>query len=306
MTALKKSVAEDPSISVGADSNFLKRIPFPGFKDAATARKHKESLDIDVNIDKNGGLTSTMHQLKPKPEPVVPAGPVEREISLAEILQAITTSRDDICNVLSRDGISQDVRKVLSSVLDRFEHVEKNAQSFVDGNAVVASVERTLSALPKYADEEIAEKRRLRAEVEAMVAEFVAVEKSSASIEFKKQRKIELLESFGLPKWRGKRVDGDPITFLNTHYRKWLPAQVIFNAEVRIMDRELVDGIHQELYKSNPPRKNPLLKKVDLTNLKAAGILGTAQSQAIAKGYVESRPIFRRAASLRERAKRAT
>lgn len=174
---------------------------FPGL----ISELEQDALDKHEKINTVDGLTlGTMEAACPASEEVPqmqPVQPVEREISLAEILQAITTSRDDISNVLRSGDVSPPVQAVLLAMLDRFEHVEKNAQSCVYGNAVVASVERTLSTLSQYSDEEIAEMRRLRAEVEEMVSEFKKVEKSRDSAELKERKKVDILRKYEVQKW---------------------------------------------------------------------------------------------------------
>lgn len=291
MTALKKRLAQNPSISVKADSDFLVGIPFPGFMDAAAVREYQKKLDTDVDINRIGGLTSTMLPPAPEPEPTPPAKPVEREISLAEILQAVAKSKDDIASLLSGGDVSPSVQAVLSAMLNRFEHVEKNAQSFVYGNAVVASAERTLSALPQYSDEKIAEMRRLRAEVEEMVRDFKKVEKSRDSADLKEQRKVDILRKYGVQKWT--RATYGHLTagcdFLTQHYKRWLDAGVIFKDDLRHIESALVKRIENEVLRGSVAI-DPIPTRDVRTNKEAVGLLAVSgERQSVAKSIVSQR-----------------
>ena len=75
----------------------------------------------------------------------------------------------------------------------------------LDQNSTEAALRRVEELKYKYTPEQITHMRELRAEVEAIIAE---VEKSDTQI-------LEaVLKKHGIPKFRGKVVDGNPIDFL--------------------------------------------------------------------------------------------
>ncbi len=132
--------------------------------------------------------------------------------------------------------------------------------------------------------------RKLRAEVEEMVAKFDAVDKDrNLSDEDKKQAKLTLLKSYGVQKYRGKKIDGDPIAFVERSdtYGRFIEAEVIFKADVRKMDKELVAILNQEIHRSK--HLDPLVTEERLTELQAAGVLGSQLQQRHALGYISTR-----------------
>lgn len=128
--------------------------------------------------------------------------------------------------------------------------------------------------------------RRLRAKVETMLAEFIAVDRHEKNAESKNQAKLTLLKKYGIPKWAGKRKNGgvSAYDFLMKHYGHWIRASVIFKDEVRCMDAQLVNHINTDHHRIGT--EDPLLTKTRRTDLYATGVFGAdRQTSATAMQY---------------------
>lgn len=128
--------------------------------------------------------------------------------------------------------------------------------------------------------------RRLRAEVETMLAEFIAVDRHEKNVESKNRAKLALLKKYSIPKWVGKRKNGgvSAYDFLMKHYGHWIRASVIFKDEVRCMDAQLVNHVNVDHHRIGS--EDPLLTKTKRTDLYATGVLGAdRQTSATAMQY---------------------
>jgi hypothetical protein len=263
------------------------------FADPAIQGMAKSRLDKDDKIDNFGGLHSTVLDLSQHREPTPPATPVEPEISLAEILRAIESVQGDIDFCIGHSNTSPEVRERLLRARGTLSGIGKNAptHSHMKKKGVAASVEEVLSTPQNYSAEKIAEMRRLRAEVEAMVAEFVAVEKSRETAIDKKNQKVELLKKYGLEKWAGA-VYGDftaGTTFVKHHYKRWLDAGVFFRDDLRHMDSDLVRRIESEINRGHV-LVDPVPVMAERTNREASGILSKSpERQAVARAVIAVR-----------------
>lgn len=263
-------------------------------------------IDKKRKASTNNGLTPAMLETPPVTvEPIAQPAPVERPRTLEETLQAvIEPSIDDLAEVMKHPDLLPEVRVVLERVHGRLSSAKQGAPSLSHAKVkggVVSSVEDVLSSLPKYTDEEVAEMRQLRAEVEAMVAEFVAVDESRESAIDKNNRKIELLKKYGLEKWGGAAY-GDlaaGTAFVKQHYKRWLDAGVIFKDELRCMDSELVTRVRDEVYRGRV-HDDPIPTIDKKTNRQAAGLLSTGYRQAVAVAVVSGRASQRDAKRFRQ------
>jgi hypothetical protein len=148
--------------------------------------------------------------------------------------------------------------------------------------------------------------RKYRAEVTTIVDKFRAVEKdTNLSDKEKKERKLELLNSYNIPKWPGRKKDrddinsvsrGDPITFLNEHYRSWIEKKVIFKFDIRLMDFELVEDLRDDGRIRKGICSDPLMTKINYTEYVAIGVFGDEFDQQIALATIRARPFQRQLA----------
>lgn len=190
----------------------------------------------------------------------------------------------------------ESVHKRLERVLERndlrspfaermFAFATREIQSAVSASnelsGIVDSIDEAGLKAPLNA-REVAKMRRMREEVETMVAEFVAVDQSKKSPVVKERMKLVLLEKFGLPKWVGKRRNGgiSAYDFLMVHYGRWVRAGVIFRAEVRHMDNQLVVSINSDHHAYGLP--DPLLSQTKKSELLATGLFGVDKQQGAA------------------------
>lgn len=128
--------------------------------------------------------------------------------------------------------------------------------------------------------------RRLRAEVETMLAEFIAVDQCEKDADLENDAKLALLTKYGIPKWVGKRKNGgiSAYDFLMAHYGHWIRLGVIFKDEVRCMDAQLVNHVNTDHHRIGS--EDPLLAKTRRTDLYATGVFGTdRQTSATAIQY---------------------
>lgn len=148
-------------------------------------------------------------------------------------------------------------------------------------SGIVDSVEKAGVKTPLNA-REVAKMRRMREEVETMVAEFVAVDQSKKSPVVKDRMKLKLLEKHGIPKWLGKRNNGGVSAheFLNEHYGHLIRARVIFKAEVRYMDSKLSAALDADQHRYGI--EDPLLTRTKSGELLATGLFGTEKQMTAA------------------------
>lgn len=134
-------------------------------------------------------------------------------------------------------------------------------------------------------------KMLLRDQVEAMVAEFVAVDESLSDREEKRHNKLLLLHKYGIPKWVGKRKNGGVTAheFLKRYYGHWIDEGVIFKSDVRRMDRDLVAQIGED--SRNYKRHDPLMAEKERTEMFATGVLGEKR-QILAQATLAGRVAY--------------
>lgn len=190
----------------------------------------------------------------------------------------------------------ESVHKRLERVLERndlrspfaermFAFATREIQSAISASnelsGIVDSIDEAGLKAPLNA-REVAKMRRMREEVETMVAEFVAVDQSKKSPVLKERMKLKLLEKYGLPKWIGKKKNGgiSAYDFLMAHYGRWVQAGVIFKAEVRRMDSQLVANVGSDHHSYKLP--DPLLTQTKRSELLATGLFGAGKQKAAA------------------------
>ena len=160
----------------------------------------------------------------------------------------------------------------------------KKQDEMMEPDSTEAALQRVEDLKRKYTPEQITEMRRLRAEVEAMVAKFDAVDKDkNLSSEDKSLARLALLQSFGIQKYRGKIIDGDPITFLGRTdtYGRFIQSETIFKFEIRRMDKELIVALMNTLMRDENA-VDPLMTEDQYTELVAAGVFGGIREQELA------------------------
>lgn len=157
-----------------------------------------------------------------------------------------------------------------------------------------AALKRVEELKRRYTPEQIVEMRKLRAEVEEMVSEFEAVDKDkNLSDEAKKRAKLELLSKYNIPKYRGKRIDGDPVEFVvrSDTYGRFIRSDVIFKADLRKIDKELVALINQEVHHQHT--KDPLLSRIHYTEMVASGVFSDSNKTMTAIAMVAKRSCYK-------------
>ena len=158
---------------------------------------------------------------------------------------------------------------------------------------------KELPNFPKFTQEKTERTRRLREEVEMMVAEFKVIDDSVGD---ENEEKNRLLKKYGIRKWLGKSKDkeiskaelidelrsyGDPIKFIRIWYGRWIDAGVIFKNEIRIIDKKLVTDIRNKVSRSTA--KDPMLDRTECTEFLANGVFGQEEAQAIARANINAR-----------------
>lgn len=121
--------------------------------------------------------------------------------------------------------------------------------------------------------------RRLRAEVEEMLAEFEKAEENDRE---------KVLAKYGITKFQGRRIHGDPVVFIRdpkNGYVRFL--DVLFKAEVRRVNKTLADALREVL--RGLPENDPLMTEDERTEMMAAGILGDEKQQQFAILMVKRR-----------------
>jgi hypothetical protein len=200
----------------------------------------------------------------------------------------------------------ENVHKRIGRVLERhdlrspfaermFAFASREIQSAISAanelSGIVDSVGKVGVTSPLNA-REVAKIRRMREEVEKMVAEFIAVDQSRKSQPAKERMKRALLEKHGVPKWVGKRKNGgiSAHQFLNQHYGHWVRSHVIFKAEVRYMDSQLSAALDADQHRYGIA--DPLLTRTKSSDLLATGLFGS-DKQASAAASLHRRTVRR-------------
>ncbi len=200
------------------------------------------------------------------------------------------------------DAIKYMVAKKVTQILlgDGFEirqidARQDNLKQEIDQHSTEAALQRVDELKQKYTPEQIMEMRKLRAEVEEILSKIIAIDKDKSEklTDANRQKlKQQVLQSYGIPKYRGKKLDFDPIDFIKRTdtYGKFIEAGVIFKADIRKMDKELVAILNQEISRNH--KTDPLMTEEQFTEMKAAGIFGY-EKQGVARGNIATRKINR-------------
>lgn len=157
----------------------------------------------------------------------------------------------------------------------------KETINTISTDSTEAALQRVEELKKKYTPEQVAKMRSLRAEVEAMLSEFEKAEE---------QEREKVLAKYGITKFQGRRVHGDPVAFIldpKNGYARFL--NVLFKAETRRIDRLLVDAIRDVTY--GQPDRDPLLTEDGRTEMIAAGILGNTIEKQVAIAVIKRRKL---------------
>lgn len=143
---------------------------------------------------------------------------------------------------------------------------------------------------PEYTQEQIAEMRKLRSEIEEVISKIVDIdnyENSELTDDDRQRLKQQVLQHYGIPKYRGRKLDGNPIDFIKLAYGRFIEAKVIFKSDVRKLDKELVGLINKDVH--DKVDQDPLLPRSRYTELVASGILADGHEMLLAKTMIAKR-----------------
>lgn len=232
----------------------------------------------------------TPEQLINSIEPLVNSG-IDKSSLLTEVQAAIQKRQKEITWALGVnvfESNTPETKAIRDKIAQYLLGTDKKEESAVTlDTETQAALKRVEELKRRYTPEQIAEMRKLRAEVEEMVSEFEAVDRDkNLSDEAKKQAKLKLLSKYNIPKYRGKRLDGDPVEFVGRAdtYGRFIRANVIFKPDIRKMDKGLVATINQEVCRNSVD--DPLMTEDQKTEMTAAKILGNEKQQQLSLAMI--------------------
>ncbi|MCA9377875.1 hypothetical protein KC711_03085, partial [Candidatus Peregrinibacteria bacterium] len=166
-------------------------------------------------------------------------------------------------------------------------------KKYIDPDSTEAPLQRVEELKFRYASTNKDGLNNLCTLLRKIANEIKAIDGLKMSLEEASKRKAEILEAYGLKKWRGERKEGmRPMPFLEKYYEKWLSAGVLFKADLRVLDKELVAAFRDR--HTQYGEVDPLSTESQRTEMLAAGILGDEHEQKRAYRLLFIRPVSRK------------